>query len=121
MSRVRAAAAPRWLRACGAVLAALAVALAAYASHAADPATRGQLQTAALFAFGHGIALAALAGSAASRLALGALAMLLAGSLLFCGALLARSLWGLSSAPAPFGGMLLIGGWLLYAFAALRD
>jgi len=111
----------RWLRAAGAVLAGLGVALAAYASHAAGEVARGNLQTAALFAFGHGVALAALARGVASRLSLAALAMLLLGTLVFAGALVAKSLWGASSALAPFGGMVLILGWLLYAAGALRD
>ena len=111
----------RWLRAAGAVLAGLGVALAAYASHAAGGEVQGNLQTAALFAFGHGIALAALARGVASRLSLAALAMLLLGTVVFAGALVAKSLWGASSAPAPFGGMVLILGWLLYAASALRD
>lgn len=111
----------RWLGAAGAVLAGLGVALAAYASHGASEAARGNLQTAALFAFGHGIALAALARGVVSRLSLAALAMLLLGTLVFVGALVARSLWGMSSAPAPFGGMVLILGWLLHAACALRD
>ena len=67
----------RWLRAAGAVLAGASVALAAYASHGADPATRGNLGSAALFGFGHGIALAALARGPLSRLACVGLAMLL--------------------------------------------
>ena len=111
----------RWLRAAGALLAGLGVALAAYASHGAGEDARGNLLTAALFAFGHGVALAALARGVASRLSLAALAMLLLGTLVFAGALLAKSLWGASSAPAPFGGMAMILGWLLYAASALRD
>jgi len=121
MNRTAALPSARWLRACGAVLAGLGVALAAYASHGASEAASGNLQTAALFAFGHGIALAALARGVASRLSLAALAMLLLGTLVFAGALLAKSLWGASSAPAPFGGMAMILGWLLYAASALRD
>lgn len=112
---------PRLLRAAGAVMAAVAVALAAYASHGADALVRGNLQTAALFAFGHGLALSTLARGSQSRLALLALAMLLVGALVFCGALVARSLFGATSAPAPVGGMVMILGWLLYAVAALRD
>ena len=57
----------RALAAAGAVLAALSVALSAYAAHVADPAAQSRLQMAALFAFGHGIALAALAPRAARR------------------------------------------------------
>ena len=48
-----------WLAAAGAVLAALAVGLSAYAAHGvADAHARGNLQLASLYAFGHGIALA---------------------------------------------------------------
>ena len=46
--------------------------------------------------------------------------MLLLGTLLFSGALVAKSLFGGSSATAPFGGSTLIAGWLLYAIAVLR-
>lgn len=111
----------RWLRAAGALLAGASVALAAYASHAGNPATRGNLEIAALFGFGHGIALAALARGTLSRLASAGLAMLLSGTLLFGGALLGKALAGTTSAPAPIGGMLMIGGWLVLAAAALRD
>ena len=57
------ASSPRSLRvlpASGAVMAAIAVALSAYVAHVVDPAAQARLQPAALFAFGHGIALAAL-------------------------------------------------------------
>lgn len=121
MNRARVLPSTGWLRAAGAVMAGLGVALAAYASHGAGEAVRGSLQTAALFAFGHGVALAALARGVASRLSLAALAMLLLGAVVFAGALVAKSLWGTSSAPAPFGGLVLILGWLLYAASALRD
>lgn len=77
----------RALAVAGALLAALAVALSAYAAHVADPAAQSRLQMAALFAFGHGIALAALAPAAARRLARIALAALLVGVLLFAGGL----------------------------------
>ena len=40
---------------------------------------------------------------------------------LFAGALAWKSLAGGSSAAAPFGGGLVLVGWLLYAVAALRD
>ena len=110
----------RILAAAGALLAAASVALSAYAAHGADGAAQQNLQLAALFGFGHGLALAALARSAASRLASTALALLLLGTVLFSGALAAKSLLGGSSAPAPLGGGALILGWLLYALAALR-
>ena len=110
----------RMLAAAGAVLAAAAVALSAYAAHGAEGAAQANLQLAALFGFGHGLALAVLARSAISRLATTALVLLLLGTLLFSGALVAKSLFGGSSATAPFGGSTLIAGWLLYAIAVLR-
>lgn len=112
--------APRWTIVVGALLAGSAVALSAYASHGVDGSARANLLTAAAFAFGHGLALVALAGVARGRLAMIASLVLLAGTLLFCGALAGRSLLGLSSAPAPLGGGLLMLGWLLHAVAALR-
>ncbi|MDH5834889.1 DUF423 domain-containing protein [Luteimonas kalidii] len=110
-----------WLRAAGALLAGLGVALSAYAAHGAEVAVRANLQTAALHAFGHGVALAALARGPIARLARLALSLLLAGSVLFAGSLAWKALAGGSSAAAPFGGGLVLLGWLLYAIAALRD
>lgn len=111
----------RWLRAVGATLASASVALSAYAAHGAEGDARAGLQTAAVFAFGHGIALTALARGAMSRLTLAALAVLAAGTLLFSGALVSRYLFEGPSAAAPVGGSLLILGWLLYAAATLGD
>lgn len=108
----------RWPIVAGALLAGVSVALAALGSHGADAGAN--LLTAAAFAFGHGVALLALAGVARGRLATVASLALLLGTLLFAGALVAKSLAGLSSAPAPFGGGLLMLGWLLHAFAAAR-
>nr|WP_238346377.1 DUF423 domain-containing protein [Luteimonas saliphila] len=102
-------------------MAAAAVALSAYAAHGAEDAARANLQLAALYAFGHGIALAALARGAPSRLALAALSLLLAGTLLFAGALVSKGLFAGSTATAPFGGGLLVLGWLLLAARAFRD
>jgi uncharacterized membrane protein YgdD (TMEM256/DUF423 family) len=47
--------------------------------------------------------------------------LLLAGSLVFAGALAWRVLGGGSSAAAPFGGGMMILGWLLYAASPLED
>ena len=110
----------RALAAGGAVLAALSVGLAAYASHAAAPDAGTRLMLAAVFAFGHGVALAALAPRAPGRMALAALCMLLAGVLLFSGSLAGAHFFGLPTRFAPFGGMLMMAGWLLHAVAALR-
>jgi len=110
----------RTLVAAGGLLAAAAVALSAYASHAVEGEARGSLLTAAVFAFGHGVALAALAPRAQRRTDRASLCMLLAGTLLFSGSLAASRLVGLSTGLAPVGGMLLIAGWILHAVAVAR-
>ena len=110
--------AARTLAAAGSVLAALAVALAAYASHATGPEAGARLGTAAAFAFCHGLALAALAPRASGRLALAALGCLLLGVLLFAGSLAGAHFLGLPTRLAPLGGSLLILGWLGHAAAA---
>ncbi len=102
----------RAFAALGAWLCAIAVALAAYASHAAAGPSQARLQTAALFAFGHGLALLVLAPRASSRAPRIGVAALLAGVLLFSGSLAAEALFGLRPRLAPFGGTLLIAGWL---------
>ena len=112
---------PSFLALCGGLLAAAAVGLSAYASHGVgDGQAQSNLQTAALFGFGHGLALAALAPRARSRLARAALAGLLLGTLLFCGSLVGGAVLGWPTALAPAGGMLMIGGWLLYGWTRLR-
>lgn len=110
----------RYLAAIGSLLAGLSVALSAYAMHAAAPAAQGRMLQAAVFAFAHGLALTALAPLAQRPTGLLALAMLLAGAFLFCGSLLAAALLGLSPMLAPFGGALMIAGWLLHAYDRLR-
>lgn len=112
--------AARWLGFLGALLCACAVALAAYASHAA---TVGQaaLMIAAAVAFGHGLALAALSRQLRRRAAIVALYAMAVGTLLFSGALVASQLAGLPPRTAPFGGTLLIASWLTLAVGALRN
>jgi uncharacterized membrane protein YgdD (TMEM256/DUF423 family) len=110
----------RWLAAVGAVLAALAVALAAYAAHAAPPDAQSRLQLAAVFAFGHGIALAALAPQGRRRSGRIALWMLAVGVLVFSGSLVGHVFAVTPTTLAPMGGMLMIAGWLLHAISALR-
>ena len=110
---------PRVLAASGAVLAAAAVALSAYAAHAVDPAAQARLQSAALFAFGHGIALAALAPHTTQWFGRFALAGLLLGTLLFSGSLVAAHAWETPTTVAPFGGGLMILAWLTWALARL--
>jgi uncharacterized membrane protein YgdD (TMEM256/DUF423 family) len=110
-----------WLAFNGALCAAAAVALAAYAAHGAEGEAQSRLQFAAMFAFGHGLALAALAPVAMRRLGRFALSLLYLGVLMFCGSLVMSVLAQWPTTLAPLGGMLLIGGWLLYAVDALRN
>jgi len=110
----------RAVAAIGAWLCATAVALAAYATHAAAGLPQVRLQTAALFAFGHGLALFVLAPRANTRVARTAIAAMLVGVSLFSGSLAAEALFGLRPRPAPFGGMLLIVGWLLLGATMLK-
>ena len=120
MVQVSSAFVVRLLVAAGAVLAAAAVALAAYAAHGASGPEQGRLLHAALFGFGHGVALAALAPQASRRLGRLALMLMLAGVLLFSGSLVAAVFLGTSTGLAPSGGSLMILAWLLYAADALR-
>lgn len=113
-------AAHRVLAASGAVLAAAGVGLSAYAAHAAEAAARANLQSAALFALAHGIALATLSRQTPHRFGTTALWMLLIGVLLFSGSLVAAHFFAAPTRLAPMGGALLILGWLLYAADALR-
>jgi uncharacterized membrane protein YgdD (TMEM256/DUF423 family) len=110
----------RGLTAAGAFLAAIAVGLAAYASHAADGEARMRLQTAAAFALGHGIALAALAPRCIRRLDTLALIGVLVGTLLFSGSLIGAHAFGWPTTLAPMGGTTMIAAWVLYAVDALR-
>lgn len=108
------------LAALGAMLAAAAVGLAAYASHAATPDAQERLYLAAAFGFGHGAALAALAPQARRRLARVALWSLCLGTLLFAGSLAAAALFGWPTRFAPVGGIALMSGWLALAVDRLR-
>lgn len=111
----------RLLAAAGGVLAAFAVALSAYAAHAgADPHAQARLQTAAVFAFGHGIALAALAPPARRAPTRWLLGALLLGVAVFAGGLAAAHFFGASTALVPYGGSLMILAWLGYAIDAAR-
>ena len=110
----------RYLAAIGSLMAGLSVAMCAYAFHAAAPAASARLLQAAVFAFLHGLALTALAPLAQRPAGLLALAMLLGGVFLFCGSLLAVVVLGLAPTLAPFGGALMISGWLLHAYDRLR-
>ncbi len=110
-----------WLASAGSVLAGLSVALAAYAAHAGlGDKAQGSLQQAAFFAFGHGLALAALAPLAVRRLAWLGLLCIALGTLLFSGSLVLGAMYGISTGAAPFGGILMILGWLLHAIGQWR-
>lgn len=104
----------------GALLAGSSVALAAYASHAVDADAQQRLQSAAWFAFGHGIALAALAPRAVRWSGLAGLVALLVGTTLFSGSLVAAHFFAAPTPMAPFGGGLMMLGWLLWAADSLR-
>jgi uncharacterized membrane protein YgdD (TMEM256/DUF423 family) len=110
----------RWLCALGAIYAATGVALSAYAAHAAIGADASRLQTAALFAFGHGVALAALGRFPTNRWTFVGLLAIAVGVALFAGSLIGRVVLHWAAAFAPFGGMLLIGGWLVFAIGQWR-
>ncbi len=103
------------------LLCAVGVALGAYASHAGIlPAARERLGLAALFAFGHGLGLMALSYRS-TRWLLFARSMLMAGVLAFSGGLAVAVFAGVPAVTAPFGGILLIAGWLVAAAGAGRD
>ena len=72
----------------------------------------------ALGLIGVGLALRALAGAVLRAAA----AVILAGTVLFCGGLYALALGAPHAlgVSAPLGGLALIGGWLLFAFGAWR-
>lgn len=111
----------RILAAVGALMAAVSVALAAYAAHIAEPQAAKRLSIAAAVAFGHGLALVAIAPRAADSRVLGlALWAMLAGALFFSGSLAIAGLTGAAAPLAPFGGSALILAWLLCAVALAR-
>ncbi|MCG6117420.1 MAG: DUF423 domain-containing protein [Aquimonas sp.] len=117
---IKGALATRMLGGIGGLACAAAVALGAYASHAADGRTQGWLQTASLYLLLHGLALLILPVLRTSRLARAGQGLILAGMLLFCGSLIGAAIFGWSTRLAPFGGMGLILAWLLLAVDALR-
>jgi uncharacterized membrane protein YgdD (TMEM256/DUF423 family) len=110
----------RVLTAAGAFFTGAGVALSAYAAHGAAASALASLQSAALFALVHGVALAALSRQTPRRVGTLALWMLAVGVLLFSGSLAAAHFFATPTTFAPIGGMLMIAGWLLYAVDALR-
>lgn len=112
---------PSLLAFAGGLIAAAAVGLGAYASHGiADVQAQSNLQTAAMFGFGHGVALAALASATTRGLGKVALYLLMLGTLLFCGSLVLGVVAGTSTRLAPIGGFALMLGWVLWSLDALR-
>lgn len=111
---------PKYLAACGALACGLAVALGAYASHGLQGEAAGRAGLAALFLFGHGLALQLLVREAGGRLRLVAGGAMLLGLLLFAGSLCAAVFLGWSTRLAPAGGLLLIASWLLIAIDTFR-
>jgi uncharacterized membrane protein YgdD (TMEM256/DUF423 family) len=104
----------RVLAGIGALACGVAVGIGAYAMHAAlAPQNHERLAIAALFLFAHGLALAALAPRTASRLRQVGLCVVMIGTILFSGSLLLAATLGIAPAFAPFGGGLLMLGWLL--------
>lgn len=112
---------PSLLAFMGGLLSASSVGLSAYAAHAvADAHLQSNLQSAALFAFGNGIALAALSGNTTRGLGRVALYLILLGTLLFSGSLVLNAFFGIATGLAPIGGISMMCGWTLWAIDALR-
>jgi uncharacterized membrane protein YgdD (TMEM256/DUF423 family) len=109
-------------RACsafGALVCGMAVALGAYASHVAQAQDARRLAIAALFAFGHGLALIALCART-SRTAAWSLACFALGVVFFSGSLALAAFFATPTTLAPFGGSLLMLGWGILAVDFIR-
>lgn len=111
---------PSYFAGGGALACGLAVALGAYASHGLQGEAAGRAGLAALFLFGHGLALQLLLREARGRLRLIAAGAMLLGVLLFAGSLCAAVFLGWPTRLAPAGGLLLIASWLLIAIDSFR-
>lgn len=109
-----------WMEAAGALCCALALALGAYAAHGLDAVSRARIEPALLYLLLHGAVLVLLGPHSNTRWKRAALAAWLLGMGLFCGSLILSVLAGWPTTLAPFGGMLLIAGWILQGIAALR-
>ena len=105
----------RFAAALGAALCAIAVGLGAYAAHAASDTARTRLDTAVLYLFLHGLALAVFALRQRGWLSAASLILWIAGCAGFCGSLVAAALWGAPTMFAPVGGIAFMLGWLLQA------
>jgi uncharacterized membrane protein YgdD (TMEM256/DUF423 family) len=105
---------PQRVSAFAASICAISVALGAYASHVAMAQDRQRLALSALFAFAHGLALIVVASRSSMLAAAGRLCFMV-GIVLFSGSLAAAAFFSTGTMAAPFGGSLLILGWLLLA------
>lgn len=110
----------RLLAALGALACGVSVALGAYASHGLDGESARRVGLAALFAFGHGLALLVLAPAAGTRLRLAGMAAIALGMAVFAGSLLGAVFLSASTALAPAGGLLMMLGWVVVAADAWR-
>jgi uncharacterized membrane protein YgdD (TMEM256/DUF423 family) len=109
----------------GALLAAAGVACGAFGAHALrsalDPVRLGWWNTAVQYQMWHAVALVALAALGDPRVGRSAL-LIGVGTAIFSGTLYLMALGGPRwlGAITPIGGALMIGGWLLLAWAAAR-
>lgn len=101
-----------------ALSAAVAIGAAAFGAHGVEGPAREWLQTGGQYQLVHAVAVIVIA-----RRAPGAAFTLLAGSLIFAGALYGLAFGGPRwlGAVAPIGGATMIAGWLAYAFRAFRQ
>lgn len=104
----------------GALACGVSVGLGAYASHGLEGDAARSAGLAALFAFGHGLALLLLAPAATTRPRMAGLSSLALGLLLFSGSLLAAVFLSAPTVLAPTGGLLLMLGWLVIAADSVR-
>ncbi|HEX8579182.1 MAG TPA: DUF423 domain-containing protein [Allosphingosinicella sp.] len=113
----------RFCIAAGAGLLALAILLGAFAAHALKarltPIELGWWQTAVQYQLANAIGVLALASLGTGRMAP---RLIVAGSVLFSGSLYFMALTGLNAAGlvTPLGGLLMIVGWSLIAWSAVR-
>jgi uncharacterized membrane protein YgdD (TMEM256/DUF423 family) len=95
------------------------VVFAAIGAHAGSGSV---VTTAATMELIHAVAALAVLAALPGRLGEASALAFLAGSLLFAGGLYSSGLWHTSLGPiAPIGGLLLIAGWILLAYAAIRE
>ena len=106
----------RFLAAAGTLACGAAVGMGAYAMHSGlTSQTHQRMGMAAVFLFAHGLSLAALAPGNRSRVQRAGLGVLFVGTVLFAGSLAFAAVLGTEPVLAPYGGSLLILGWLMMA------